>query len=118
MDGFVTLEDLEVELAAVEHRAGGKSPLKGKVAVIFGDASGPQFLSRMVKGGQGAIAEKEKGSILVRHRRRGGEIALFIALNAFPDFVIPQEFASLAIEAQGVERLIGGVGGGNKNALA
>src|SRR5262249_36903631 len=86
--------------------------------IVFGYAARPKLLARAIESHQSAIPVKEKNLLAVCDRRWGREITFFIALNAFTRFLIPKDFAGLAIQAHGVECLVANVCGRNKNLIS
>src|SRR5262245_27857318 len=118
MNGNVALQDLEVQLAVREKRAGGKSPLESEVTVVAGDAAVPEFLAGMIEGNKSAISVKEDCTVFIDGGRRRRVIAILVAIDPVAGLLVPEDLAGFAIKAHGLERLVLGIHTGNENTVA
>ncbi len=118
VDGPVALQHLEVEPSVVQHRAGGESPLEGKITVILLNVSGPHLVPGEVVGQQFAVAEEEINQLAIRHGRGGSIVAPLIARNSHADLMPPDRGAIGAVQAVNQQALGFLVGAGEKHLVA
>src|SRR5688572_30320771 len=82
-DGGVALQDLHVELAVGEERAGGECPKEGKLPVILLQVARPAlFAGGAVEGGDLTAAIEKNHALAIRGRGGRCEIAFIVAADA------------------------------------
>ena len=67
VNGFVALQHGQVKLVLIECGRGGEGPLKGEVAVVLLDVTGPEFVALHVEPDEVAVAVKEHHGFTVGH---------------------------------------------------
>src|SRR5205085_8449240 len=87
--GHVTLQDLQVELAVIEHGAGAKGPEESERADIFL----PQLFAGDIERRQVAVAVEEDNQLSIGCRRGRGKRAARVFANALGDVVLPNDLS-------------------------
>src|ERR1035437_3465473 len=112
----VTLQDLDVEFAAIEHRAGAVDPHVRKASIVLGQVTLPKLLAGKVKGRQIAGGKQAEHPLPVgRGRRRCHIVATHLA--SLPGHhLLPARLAGLSIQAN-QEQVLLRVWTGDENTI-
>ena len=89
----------------MQQRAGGKRPLKRKVAVVLLNVAGPDLLPGEVECEQFAIAKEKVDQLAIGHWRGRRIVAALIPGNAATYFMFPEGTAVGPSERINQERL-------------